>query len=414
MHPRTRSHQHGAASLIVVMVLLLVMLLTAAYSQQAQVVEQKASINQVRAAQAFEAAEAGQAWALAMLNGPRVDAQCQPDQSGNPLRERVLRLADAETGRFEASVDEARSALPACVEADGAWHCTCPAQGRAVPEGSDDDRLQPAFTLAFDGAPGAAGVVQITSYGCAHAPAGSGCDKVGDGVAGHAVTRWQAALVPALAVVPPAALTAAGNVDFAHAAVSLQNIDAATGLALLTGGTLQGSDLHITAPPGTPMARTTITGDSALAARNGSSLIALHLGMPASAYRHLPGVKALHCDGDCSAAAVTAWRQGYRMLYAEGDLQLDQGDIGSAGEPVLLVVEGHARFGAGVHLTGALLTGQLHWSGGDGRLRGAAVVAADVSAQGAVSFVYDAVVLRGLHVLTGTYVRVPGSWRDSA
>ena len=51
------------------MLLFFIISLVAAYAGRNLIFEQKTSANQYRATQAFEAAEAGLEWALAMLNG---------------------------------------------------------------------------------------------------------------------------------------------------------------------------------------------------------------------------------------------------------------------------------------------------------------------------------------------------------
>jgi Tfp pilus assembly protein PilX len=69
--------QRGAAALVVVMVLFFIVALVAAYTSRNLIFEQRTSANQYRSTQAFEAAEAGIDWALAMLNGGRIDAACR-------------------------------------------------------------------------------------------------------------------------------------------------------------------------------------------------------------------------------------------------------------------------------------------------------------------------------------------------
>ena len=72
------SPQRGAAALIVVLLLFFIISLVAAYAGRNLIFEQRTSTNQYRATQAFEAAEAGLEWAVAMLNGGRVTADCIP------------------------------------------------------------------------------------------------------------------------------------------------------------------------------------------------------------------------------------------------------------------------------------------------------------------------------------------------
>ena len=68
--------ERGVATLIVVMVLFFVVSLVAAYTNRNLLYEQRMSINNFRATAAMSAADAGIDWAVAMLSGARVDANC--------------------------------------------------------------------------------------------------------------------------------------------------------------------------------------------------------------------------------------------------------------------------------------------------------------------------------------------------
>ncbi|MEW6706161.1 MAG: hypothetical protein AB1430_15055 [Pseudomonadota bacterium] len=419
MSTRMHKPQRGAATLAIVMALLLVMGLTAASLQRGLVFEHRAAAHQLRATQAQEAAEAGLEWALASLNGPRIDTQCRPSADGQALRERVLSLIDAREGRFVPGFDATRNGAPGCVRADGGWQCRCPAQGHAELPAVSGDALHPAFRVEFGGAEPAAtalrGLIQLTAHGCAHGGANGACSDAAGAEPGHAVARVQAALLPALAALPAAPLTATGDVDFSGAAVGLHNADARTGLLVQAGGVLQIDDAHLSPPPGTPGDAALVERDARLAAQTQDSLFKRYLGMPRSAFEHLPGVHTLHCSDDCTSALQQAVRAGRRMLWVTGDLSLRDATLGSAPEPLLLVADGDIRLGAGVRFTGFLFGRSLQWQAGGGNdwLRGAAVLAGPVGASGAPDLVRDAEVLHTLHTLTGTYVRVPGSWKDT-
>ncbi len=95
--------QRGAAALAVTLLLFFAMCLVAAYANRGLLLEQRASANQYRAAQAFEAAEAGIEWAIAQLNQPqRINGQCLPsaDATDASFRERFVHFR-VDTGRLE-------------------------------------------------------------------------------------------------------------------------------------------------------------------------------------------------------------------------------------------------------------------------------------------------------------------------
>jgi len=90
--PRSSAARHrGAAALAMTLLLLCAMTLLAGMARRQQAFELRVSSHQVRAAQAFEAAEAGLEWATAMLDGERtVDERCAAAVSGQSFRERFL------------------------------------------------------------------------------------------------------------------------------------------------------------------------------------------------------------------------------------------------------------------------------------------------------------------------------------
>ena len=149
--------QRGAASLAVSLLLLMAMLLGAAYAHRAVLSEQRASADQQRATQAFEAAEAGIAWAIAQLNGPRpVDARCEPltDASGSSFRERYLSV-DTDSGlhtpRLWKGGAQDIALQPGCVRSGQSWSCACPSNGWPdLPAASGGDLApQPAFSVQY-------------------------------------------------------------------------------------------------------------------------------------------------------------------------------------------------------------------------------------------------------------------------
>ena len=132
---RSPHGQRGAAALLVTTLLCFAMLLVVAYAHRNVVVEEHASANQLRAAQAFEAAEAGIEWALSRLNDPTpAGPDCRPgiDASARSARDRWLRFQGAAGDVVPATWSDAGTTTPlraACVRGDGGWTCSCPASG---------------------------------------------------------------------------------------------------------------------------------------------------------------------------------------------------------------------------------------------------------------------------------------------
>ena len=129
-----RHGQTGAATLLVVLMLFFIMALAGAYTSRNLIFEQKTSANHYRATQANEVALAGIHWALAMLNGGRVDAQCVPtsDASSSAFRERYLVVSDTGQVSRRNWIDGGQEVpfTPSCVRSDaGALTCSCPEAG---------------------------------------------------------------------------------------------------------------------------------------------------------------------------------------------------------------------------------------------------------------------------------------------
>ncbi|MED5621337.1 pilus assembly PilX family protein [Ideonella sp. BN130291] len=419
------ARQQGAASLVVVMLLLFTMMLTAAYASRSLVVEQKNAANQLRATQALEAAEAGLEWGLAQLNAGHVDEQCSATEASGSLSflERVLRVADRDSGRFDEHADATQTGAPACVrDPAGQWQCTCPSAGSRRPGVQPGTHATPAFQLHFQGVAPPAGaasapsLVQITAQGCARAGASMACEPSAATDVALAVAQVQAALLPALATPPAATLTASGSIRTGTAAVGLYNTDArGSGLAVHAGASVQAEGARVAGPPGAMSA--VLANDSALAARSFERLMLSHLGVPKDSYGQLPSVRTLQCAGDCTAAVQAAVRSGIRQLWIVGDATLADVELGTTAAPVVLVVDGRLSLSAGVRITGFMLARSLQWdhgASGSAWLRGAAMVAGDAQLSGTPDLMYDAAVLHTLNRLTGSFVKVPGSWKDAS
>ncbi len=107
-HPRSIRRQRGAAALVVTMLLVFAMLIVVAVANRNAIVETRASANQYRSTQSFEAAEAGLEWALARLNdNAPIGDDCLPsaDPAAPSFRERYLR--DDGAGFVAATWDDA-------------------------------------------------------------------------------------------------------------------------------------------------------------------------------------------------------------------------------------------------------------------------------------------------------------------
>ncbi len=421
MRHASKPGQHGGASLVVVMVLLFSMALGVAYANRSLLFEQRTSINQYRATQAFEAAEAGLEWAQAMLNDPHaIGADCLASSSGDSLRERWLRFDAARLRHVPLTWNDAGRATSlhaACARTAASWSCACPAGGHPVLDPAAAAQASSAFIVHAE-ALDRPGMVRLVASGCtgvagACAPAGT--------AAAEATSTVQAvlALVPGIASLPTAPLTARADVDAGSASIGLHNPEPAShGIAVHAGGRFVGTQARLATLPGTSPLHAAVAHDHALAGMPAERLFTAHFGLDKASWRSQPAVHRLACTGDCSAAlaAALAGLRGRALVWVDGDLTLSGPlTLGTPAQPVIVVSTGAARFGGALTIHGVVHAASIAWnhaSSGSALVRGALISEAGYSGDGAPDLFYDADVLRTLRHDSGSFVRLPGSWRD--
>lgn len=436
-----RPGPRGAASLVVVMVMFFIIAMVAAYTSRNLVFEQRTSANQFRATLAFEAASAGLDWALTRLNDARMETDCTPLASasavGSPaqpsFREAFL-ATDPATGVITPVADR----VAGCVFDGSDWSCDCPAPGVDPSPAftANGDGPYTAFWVRFTAlAGGRAGVVRIEVNGCTRNDADclrfTRQAEYGDGLAGLTAI---ASLRSAPGTAPIAALTVRGNTSVDPAAsFSLTNDSAGgRGVTVHSGSAFAASPVTLVSLPGSPAARSVVDADPFLelpdlvpalsppspASSGANRMFNSTFGMWPSTFAESPGVVTVDCS-PCSASAINdavLLNPGQVILaVGVGPLTIDA-DIGSPTEPVALVVEGSIEFGASpVTVHGLVYSRAATWTtGGSGTIRGAAVAEGDLNVLGTLNVVFDGPLLARLRANTGSFVQLPGSWRDSA
>ena len=420
--PASQRQQRGAAALIVTMVLFFAMTLAAAYVNRNLVFEQRISANQYRATQAFEAAEAGLEWALAQLNNPlKLEADCRPGTSAQAktFRERYLGFDAASATHTPTHWTHAAQTMalqPTCVRSGTGWDCACPASGHpslAVPAQSGS---LAAFSIRFVKAtqPGA---LRVVADGCTSL---AGACLPGSGSMPDATAQAQqlVALVPGLASAPAAPLTVKDSVA-TSAALGLHNTDAASGGSVVhAGGAVTTPNARVSSVPGGVPSLAMASGDAALQGLSANRFFSSFFGLDKDAWRRQPAVRTVVCAGVCNDALVQAASAGGgpTLLWVEGDVTLEGPlALGTPGRPVMLLARGAVRVAGPVVLHGLLHGSRIEWNdngGGAGLLRGAATSETSYAGSGAPDLFYDAAVLAVLKGNSGSFARVPGSWRD--
>ncbi len=412
--------QRGAAALVVILALLLVMTLLAAYADRNLVFELRAAQNQYRAARAFEAAEAGADWAVAMLNDPRpIDARCAAAASPTlSFRERLLE-ADAVTQALRprewSDGGTLRPLRARCTQHAGGLSCDCAVPGSAPAPGTANDAPgsdASSFEIQFSAA-SAPRAIELHSSACVT----EGCEP-GAAAPFDAHVHETLGLLPGLASAPVASLTVKGNVTTDGSAFIVSNTDAASGGITVHAGeriVLPGATLR-TAPGGSPTL-STIDDDQILASVDADRFFVSFFGVPKTLWRKHPGLAPLHCPSDCTATLMqTLSGAGPRMVWVDGDLRLSgPASFGTDSAPVIVVASGTLQVTGPVMVRGLIYAHGIVVEGhaaSPALVQGAAVSEGDFAASGPVSVVYDATLLANLKATTGTFTRLPGSWKD--
>lgn len=445
---RYLSSERGAAALVVVLVLFFIVSLVAAYTSRGMIFEQRTSINQLRSTQALEIGDAGIEWAITKLNSGLVDASCDTSNTGaSTFRQRYLLVAPT-SGLISAVL----GASATCVMQPGTgWVCTCPVAGSSIPTAGSGPF--PAFRVyfGFDDTGARPNAIRVTVSACTDA--GVNClqnpqvPEAGKGNASvSALLGLKGAVdtIPAAAVTIPAPTTASPSLTLT-AGTELTAYNAASdgsGLAIQAGGTLPLAGVTAGGAPGAPAEGTRLEGDVSLSGeaivgglRNSSDAGACpvgstHLGCsanrmftsvfgaPRAIYRSQPSV--VRCTAGCTSAALgtLAANNPRSILLVEsgaGGVDLDA-SLGSAAAPIALIVEGDVRVtGVGTVVTGLVYSTSGAWTvTGTPRVDGAVVseVAMTMGGGGRLEVRYDSAVLHRLRREYGSFVRVPGGWRD--
>ncbi len=391
--------QCGAATLVVVLVLLFAMTLVAAFANRNLIFEQRTSANQVRSTQAFEAAEAGLEWAQAMLNRrDRLGPDCQPSSRFDAVsfRERSLRYSVVDGMHAPTTL------RAACVHAGQGWTCSCPTQGLPSLPAPTDGTSHPGFSVEF-GATTRPGLVRLIASGRAGADASS--------------TQVQVllALVPGLSTPPVAPLTVKESVSVSGA-LGLHNPDAAAGgLVLDAGGTVAMPNLRITTAAGGAAAAASVERDAALSTASAASFFTGFFGLDKDTWSDQPAVAHLRCASNCGTE-LSAAIDAATLIHIDGDLQLEGPlTLGTRERPVLLVASGAVTLNGAVAIHGVVYGSSVAWNatgGGGAWVRGAVVSETGFQGNASPDLIYDSAVLAMLKGNSGSFARVPGSWKD--
>lgn len=431
-HRRSHERQLGVTSLTVVMLLFFVMALAAAYAGRSMVFEQRTSTNQVRSGQAIEAAQAGLEWAIAMLNSGRITDACNASTSNTDgsFRQRYLEV-NSTTAMVTARLrSDGTALLPSCVANGVGWNCSCPADGAPTLSVGSSPGVTPAFRVRFTTFAARPWTTQIEVNGCTrldNACLNFPASAVGQ--EGRATITALVTLRTGLSTIPGAAVTSRGEVN---GDIIVYNTDASVnGITVQSGGDVNVDESRLRSLPGTPGRQSRFANDASFASAAlpgspksiGERFFASFFGMWPSTYREQPSVVTMDCSAGCNDAALRTViaNNPARIVWISGDLSVDtSADIGSASEPVMLVfTTGSLTFTAAANIYGVVYVGQSTLPSppdfelrGPGTIRGALLSEHELDVDDDTTVVYNKAINTAIRFTRGSFVMVPGSWKD--
>lgn len=359
----SRYRQGGAATLLVAVVLLISVTLVVLTTAQTVVTEQRIIANEQRAKQAFEAAAAGLSYGMGYFQANGADA------NGDDAIDTLLAAPDW-TYVSGASGPSYRVRFVQ-VDAGSFDRVTIEAQGR-----SDDQSAIRSITETISGTPAVAHAPDnpLTSRGMVDLK-GSGTITNPEGKS----TIWSGDSFTA---------TSASTKTYIYDV----EVDA---LKQSTSSTNKGVDI--------------VDNDPNLSTLTDDQYFQNFLGMMPSDYKDLMARKII----DPSTTSVTTLDGEKRtVIWVDGDAKfVSNTTIGTAADPVILIVDGNMEGAGTVNVNGILfVTG--NWSGsGNLEVRGAAVVKGDVDGTGSLDVIFDSSLMDNLGTV-GKAAAMPGTWRD--
>lgn len=435
---RMARREMGAATLMVVMVLFFVMSLVAAYASRNVIFEQRTSANQFESTAALEAAEAGLQWALGMVNGGRITDDCElsTDDTLPSFRQRYLnvnQVANGSPGYITVPAAVRDGPLwPICWfdKDNNRWVCRCPSDpaNPGAPAASPTTSYTPSFRIRFvqlndGGVPSVPSMVRVEVMGCTRFQTSCLTFPTPDPNLCRGTVCGHLAMSSGLRAPPGAALSARGDI-MVSGVIDAKKVVGSNDpcLTVLTGGNLNAPGLAAKCPPQSAAAGV-VSNDAGIASLSvgatdlqAGRMFAAVFGNWPSTYRQQPAAVIIDCSSTCASSTIrdAVRLNPGRVFIADGNVTFNGGSIGSAAEPIALVINGQLSFSSATDVYGVVFVDTDVWttSGGPGKVIGALVAQNQISGSGSFSVVHDREVLDRVRWATGSFVVPPGGWRD--
>ncbi len=379
------SKQTGAATLFITMMMLFSLTMIAVFTAKTSVTEIQVTANEYRTKQAQEAAQAG-------LEQGQVEIMELQTTNVNGLLQ--LHQLDGNSNAAAGFVDQNPalnffrvSGTPGALSNNSSYTLTY----------ENIDRDGGLFDPSRDNY-----LIRVTSVGTSD-----------DGSASRQLQQLMM-LVPWIANAPDAALTAKDLVDIGGN-VAITNM--VTNIAVHAGGAYSsGGSASTETTNGTNQAGDVIQNDAAIAGMTSDQYFFSFFGQTKSDIKaQATQISCDNCNSDLDG--LTGQMIWVNPATPGSTPQVNSNTvIGSATQPVILIVEGGA---SGFSLNGtADIYGIVYvigdWDnsgGGSATITGAAITEGQFHSTGTPNPTYDDTVLSRLNAL-GTFARIPGSWKD--
>lgn len=401
--------QRGAATLMVSMVLLVAVTLVVIVTARSSVMEQRVSANDMRAAAAFQSAQAGMDYAMAYLRSPGGMFK-NSTNIGDPADVLPPDDLEDENGRVVGSYQVAfclSDTDPDTLSCDDVTACTAPArpsrQALILSCGWSDDgiaqagivqRIQntsamanpPTNPMTARGAVKAGGSVNVSNY------FNNLTIWTGDAVESGGATKNTAVRDPSI---PPPAMFDSNGDPIPIPTPPQAQCNNAGNYVCTTSKDIIGPDV--------------VHSDPSISLRTDDEFFLNFFGMTLDDYRD--NMATMHLEDGDSLDGITSeiiWVDGAggEVSYG-GNFQ-----VGSREEPVILIIDGDVRFTGGPEFYGIVyVTGDMKGAGTP-TIYGSTVVQGDVDTEGTVNIVYDPVAAMGAGSELGPAGSLSGTWRD--
>ncbi|MFN3860120.1 MAG: hypothetical protein ACK4R2_01460 [Roseateles sp.] len=385
-------------------------------------VEQRTANSYYRRSMAEEMSEAGIEWAVAMLNSTAIDENCKPVSTGGKrFVDRYLTFLPEDRGLRQNMPFQTPGVFAAdCVRKADGWSCRClDYDKRTELKAVASTDLVPSFAVSLEPRT-KGGLLGVVSHGCSS----SNIDPCW--LPEYSVTLYQAssmqegllALVSAVRSPPAAPLVAKGSITASGGGLGLHNTDpGSAGLLVLAGGKLSGLvDERLQSVPGTPPSQAKVQDDPQLS-KTDADAFRMFMGAKASRYVLHPSLRKVTCAGDCAEALQAAYQAGMRIIWVDGPLTISSNRvIGAVTDPVVIIADGDLTLSGPFQVSGMLVSrGNVSWSNSSGMtslVNGIVLAEGNVQTDGTMDIVYDTKVVNQLRNRIGSFVRVPGGWRE--